>query len=91
MLTALQLEKDAGGTVNKYGYVFSNGVAVMAADDGCAYSKADFGFEDVVREVVDLVSSDEESGDEEDEESADEEDEESADDDEEDEESAAPG
>ena len=47
------------GTVNEYGYDFSNGKSVMTADDGYAYSKEDFGIEDVVREVHDLVSSDE--------------------------------
>ena len=51
-------------TVNEYGYDFSNGKTIMTADDGYAYSKEDFGIEDVVREVHDLVSSDDESGDE---------------------------
>ena len=44
------------GTVNEYGYDFSNGKTIMTADDGYAYSKEDFGIEDVVRGVHDLVS-----------------------------------
>ena len=72
------------GTVNEYGYDFSNGKTIMTADDGYVYSKEDFGIEDVVREVHDLVSSDDESGDEDDESGdEDEEDEESGDDEEE--------
>ena len=33
------------GTVNEYGYDFSNGKTVMTADDGYAYSKEDFGID----------------------------------------------
>ena len=74
-------------------YKFSNGNTLMTAGNCYAYSKEDFGIEDVVREVVDLVSLDDKSGDDEGEENAadDDEEEECTDGDEEDGESVDDG